>query len=118
MLKRKQKIFKAAKGFFGRRKNCWTIAVRAVHRAWQYAYIGRKHKKREFKSTWIQQINAGARQHGLGYSGLMRLLPFTGMNLNRKVLAELAGTEPYSFKAVVEAAKMQEKKSSTAQELR
>jgi large subunit ribosomal protein L20 len=106
MLKRKAKIFKAAKGFFGRRKNCWTIAVRAVHRAWQFAYIGRKQKKRDFRSTWIQQINAGARQHGLGYSGLMRLLPHTGVSLNRKVLAELATTEPYSFKAVVEAAKL------------
>lgn len=118
MLKRKEKIFKAAKGFFGRRKNCWTIAVRAVHRAWQFAYIGRKHKKREFKSNWIQQINAGARQHGLGYSALMRVLPFTGMNLNRKVLADLAVTEPYSFKAVVEAVKMQQAAADRAKELR
>lgn len=118
MLKRKAKIFKAAKGFYGRRKNCWTQAVRAVHRAWQYAYIGRKLKKRDFRSTWIQQINAACRQHGLGYSTLMRHLPFTGMNLNRKVLADLAVTEPYSFKAVVEAAKLQAASANKAAELR
>lgn len=106
---KKRKIFEAAKGFFGRKKNCYTIAVRTVHRAWQFAYIGRKQRKRLFRTNWIQQINAGARQHGLGYSSLMRALPLTGIALNRKVLAELAGTEPYSFKAVVEAAREQER---------
>lgn len=105
MLKRKAKIFKAARGFFGRRKNCWTIAVRAVHKAWQYAYIGRKQRKREFRSQWIQRINAASRQHGLGYSALMKYLPLTGIGLNRKVMSELAVTEPYSFKALVEAAR-------------
>lgn len=105
----KSKIFAASKGFFGRKKNCWTIAVRTVHRAWQFAYIGRKQRKRLFRTNWIQQINAGARQHGMGYSALMRALPLTGVGLNRKVLAELAGTEPYTFKAVIEAARRQER---------
>ena len=118
MKAKKRKVFEAAKGFFGRRKNCWTIAVRAVHRAWQFAYIGRKHKKREFKANWIQQINAAVRQHGLGYSAFMRALPLTGMALNRKVLADLAITEPYSFKAVVEAAKLQAAAFAKARELR
>lgn len=106
MLKRKAKIFRFAKGFYGRRKNCWVQAVRSVHKAWQYAYIGRKLKKRDFRSQWILQINAAARAHGLTYSVLMSALPATGMQLNRKVLAELAGTEPYTFHAVVEAVKL------------
>ena len=106
MLKRKAKIFKAARGFYGRRKNCWTQAVRSVHKAWQYAYIGRKLKKRDFRSQWIMQINAAARAHGLSYSIFMQALPATGMQMNRKVLAELAGTEPATFRAIAEAVKL------------
>jgi large subunit ribosomal protein L20 len=106
MKTKKVKIFQAAKGFFGRRKNCWAIAVRAVHMAWQNAYIGRKLKKRDFRSTWIQQINAGAHLHGLSYAKLIKATSRAGLGLNRKVLADLAATEPYSFKAVVEAAKL------------
>ncbi len=107
MKSKKVKIFAYAKGFFGRRKNCWTIAVRAVHKSWQKAYIGRKQKKRDFRSQWIQQINAGARQHGVTYAKFMKTLPVAGLSLNRKVLADLAATEPYSFKAIVDAAKLQ-----------
>ncbi len=105
MKTKKIKIFAYARGFFGRRKNCWTIAVRAVHKSWQKAYIGRKLKKRDFRSQWIQQINAGARQHGVKYSQLLKTLPVAGLDLNRKVLATLAATEPYTFKAIVDAAK-------------
>jgi large subunit ribosomal protein L20 len=106
VLPRKAKIFKAAKGFRGRRKNCWTQAVRSVHKAWQYAYIGRKLKKRDFRAAWIQSINAAVRGHGLRYSWFMKWLPRTGMELNRKVLSDIAATEPYSFKAVVEAVRL------------
>jgi large subunit ribosomal protein L20 len=102
---KKAKVFAAAKGFWGRRKNCWTLAARAVDRAWQVAYKGRKMKKREFRSLWIQQINAGVRQHGLNYSLFMKCVPAAGMSLNRKVLAQLAATEPYTFRAVVEVAR-------------
>ncbi len=113
---KKAKIFAAARGFYGRRKNCWTTAIRAVHKAWQYAYIGRKLKKRDNRSTWIQQINAGARLHGYSYGKLIRGLQLANMDLNRKVLATLAGTEPYSFKAVVEAARAAEAARPTAAE--
>ena len=104
MKPKKAKIFAASRGFFGRRKNCWTTAVRAVHKAWRYAYIGRKLKKRDARSTWITQINAGARAHGCTYARLIRGLARAGVGLNRKVLATLAATEPYSFRAVVAAA--------------
>lgn len=106
MKTKKEKIFAASKGFYGRRKNCWTIAVRAVHKAWQYAYIGRKLKKRDMRSTWIQQINAGARQHGFSYSKLVRGLALANTDLSRKSLAALASTEPYTFQALVETARM------------
>jgi len=102
MKAKKVKIFEAARGFYGRRKNCWAVAVRAVHKAWQYAYAGRRMKKREYRSTWIQQINAGARQHGLTYAQFVKYLPIAGLNLNRKSLATLAATEPYTFKAIAD----------------
>ena len=104
MKPKKTKIFAASRGFFGRRKNCWTIAVRAVHKAWRYAYIGRKLKKRDARGAWIVAINAGARQHGMTYARLIRGLARAGLGLNRKALAALAATEPYSFRAVVLAA--------------
>lgn len=105
MKAKKIKVLAATRGFFGRRKNCFTVAIRAAHRAWAKAYEGRKHKKRAFRELWIAKIGAAARQHGLVYSALMRAMPLTGMALNRKSLADLAVTEPYSFLAVVEAAK-------------
>ena len=105
MLKRKAKIFARAAGFRGRRSNCWAIAVRAVHRAWQAGYIGRKLRKRSYRSLWIQNINAGARLHGTTYSALLRALPAGGFALNRKVLADLAASEPLSFAAVCAAVK-------------
>jgi large subunit ribosomal protein L20 len=100
----KKKIFAAAKGFHARRKNCWTIAVRAVHKAWAYAYRGRKDRARLVRRGWIQRVNAGARAAGMRYSHLIRFLPAAGVALNRSSLAALAATEPYSFRAVVEVA--------------
>ncbi|GAB2772349.1 50S ribosomal protein L20 [Rhabdobacter roseus] len=94
-----------AKGYFGRRKNVWTVAKNAVERALQYAYKGRKQKKRNFRALWIQRINAGARQNGLSYSAFIGKLHDSGIELNRKVLADLAMNHPEAFKAIVEKVK-------------
>ncbi|MDG1332945.1 MAG: 50S ribosomal protein L20 [Crocinitomicaceae bacterium] len=102
---RRKAIMKHAKGYYGRRKNVWTVAKNAVEKGWQYAYEGRKQKKRNFRSLWITRINAGARQHGMSYSQFMGLVNKSEMELNRKVLADLAMNHPDAFKAVVEAVK-------------
>lgn len=102
---RRKKILKLAKGYYGRRKNVWTVAKNAVEKALGYAYIGRKQKKRNFRSLWIQRINAAARQEGMSYSALMGKVHATGVELNRKVLADLAMNNPEAFKAVVEKVK-------------
>lgn len=102
---RRKKILKFAKGYFGRRKNVWTVAKNAVEKGWVYAYRDRKAKKREFKALWIQRINAGARENGMSYSQLMGALSKSGIQLNRKVLADLAMNHPEAFKAVVEKVK-------------
>ena len=102
---RRKKILKQAKGFFGRRKNVWTVAKNAVEKAMQYAYRGRKEKKRNFRSLWITRINAGAREYGLSYSQFMGALKKNNIELNRKVLADLAMNHPEVFKAVVEKVK-------------
>ena len=99
---RRKKILKQAKGFFGRRKNVWTVAKNAVEKAMQYAYRGRKEKKRNFRSLWITRINAGAREYGLSYSQFMGALKKNNIELNRKVLADLAMNHPEAFKAVVD----------------
>jgi large subunit ribosomal protein L20 len=96
---------KQAKGYFGRRKNVWTVAKNAVEKGMQYSYVGRKHKKRNFRSLWIQRINAGTREHGMSYSEFMGKLNKSGVELNRKVLADLAMNHPEAFKAVVEKVK-------------
>ncbi|EKB56831.1 50S ribosomal protein L20 [Bergeyella zoohelcum] len=98
---RRKKIMKQAKGFFGRRKNVWTVAKNAVERAMQYAYRGRKEKKRNFRALWIARINAGARAEGMSYSQFMGALKKNNIELNRKVLADLAMNHPEAFKAVV-----------------
>jgi len=98
---RRKKIIKSAKGYFGRRKNVYTVAKNAVEKGMTYSYIGRKLKKRDFRSIWIQRINAAARQEGLSYSVLMGKLNSSGISLNRKVLADLAMNSPEAFKAVV-----------------
>jgi len=92
---------KAAKGYFGARKNVYTVAKNAVEKAWSYAYRDRKNKKRAFRRLWIQRINAGARQEGLTYSKLMFALKENKIDLNRKVLADLAMNNPDAFKAVI-----------------
>lgn len=96
---------KLAKGYFGRRKNVWTVAKNAVEKGLTYAYRDRRQKKRNFRSLWIQRINAGARQHGMSYSQFMGVAKKAGIELNRKVLADLAMNHPEAFKAVVEKVK-------------
>ena len=98
---RKKKVFKLAKGFFGRRKNVWTVAKNAVEKALQYSYIHRKTKKRENRSLWIQRINAAVRDSGLSYSDFMNKLKKAKVELNRKVLADIAMNDPESFKQIV-----------------
>ena len=102
---RRKKVLKQAKGFFGRRKNVWTVAKNAVGKAMQYAYRGRKEKKRNFRALWITRINAGARVHGMSYSQFMGALKKNNIELNRKVLADLAMNHPEAFKAVVDQVK-------------
>ena len=98
---RKKKVFKLAKGYFGRRKNVWTVAKNAVEKALQYSYIHRKTKKREIRSLWIQRINAAVRDSGLSYSDFMHKLKTAKVELNRKVLADIAMNDPESFKKIV-----------------
>lgn len=102
---RRKKVLKAAKGYFGRRKNVHTVAKNAVEKAMQYAYIGRKQKKRNFRSLWIQRINAGVREHGMSYSTFMGAISKKDIALNRKVLADLAMNHPAAFKAIVDEVK-------------
>ncbi len=102
---RRKKIIKAAKGYFGRRKNVHTVAKNAVEKAMQYAYRDRKNKKRTFRALWIQRINAGVRQHGMSYSQFMGKVHENGIELNRKVLADLAMNDPKAFKAIVDKVK-------------
>lgn len=102
---RHKKVLAQAKGYRGRRKNTFRIANQAVEKAGQYAYIGRKLKKRQFRALWIQRINAGAREHGLTYGRFMDGLKKAGIDLDRKVLADMAANEPEAFKALVETAK-------------
>ena len=102
---RRKKILKAAKGYWGRRKNVYTVAKNAVEKGMQYAYRDRKVKKREFRKLWILRINAGAREHGMSYSQLMGGLKKANIDLNRKVLADLAMNHPEAFKAVVDQVK-------------
>ena len=98
---RHKKILKRAKGYFGRRKNTFKVANQAVEKAGQYAYRDRKVKKREFRRLSIQWINAGCRLHGIKYSTFISGLKKVNLNLNRKVLADLAALEPESFKQIV-----------------
>ncbi|GFE00690.1 50S ribosomal protein L20 [Alteromonas sp. KUL156] len=96
---------KQAKGYFGRRKNVYTVAKNAVEKGMLYAYRDRKNNKRNFRSLWIQRINAGARQFGMSYSQFMGKVKANNIELNRKVLADLAMNNPEAFKAIVEKVK-------------
>ena len=101
---RHRKVIKQAKGYYGRRKNTIRVAKQAVEKAGQYAYRDRKVKKRTFRSLWIQRINAAARANGLTYGRLIDGLKKAGIELDRKVLADIAVHEPATFKGLVEAA--------------
>jgi large subunit ribosomal protein L20 len=98
---RRKKILKAAKGFYGKRKNVYTVAKNVLEKGLGYKYVGRKLKKREYRSLWIVRINAAVREEGMSYSEFMHKLNVKGIDLNRKVLADLAMNEPESFKALV-----------------
>ena len=99
--RRRKRVFKQAKGFYGRRKNTITSANAAVDRSMQHAYVGRKLRKRNFRALWIQRINAAVREHGLTYSRFISGLERAGIEIDRKVLADLAVKEPEAFKALV-----------------
>jgi large subunit ribosomal protein L20 len=101
---RRKRVFKQAKGYYGRRKNNITTANAAVDRSLQHAYIGRKLRKRNFRALWIQRINAAAREHGLSYSRLINALSSAGVEIDRKVLADIAVHDPDAFKALVDKA--------------
>jgi large subunit ribosomal protein L20 len=98
---RRRKILKLAKGYFGARKNVYTVAKNAVEKGMLYAYTHRKNKKRAFRRLWIARINAGARMHGLSYSKLMHMLKLKNVELNRKALADIAMNHPEVFTALI-----------------
>ena len=102
---RHKKVIKAAKGFYGARSKLYGVALQAVEKASKYSYRDRKAKKRNFRALWIQRINAGVRQHGLSYSEFMGKVNAKGIELNRKVLADLAMNNPEAFKAIVDTVK-------------
>ena len=102
---RRTRILKLTKGYFGARKNVWTVAKNTWEKGLTYAYRARKNKKRAFRSLWIQRINAAARAEGISYSVLMGKLAKAGIEINRKVLADLAMNNPEAFKAIVEKVK-------------
>ena len=102
---RHKKVLKQAKGYYGARSRVYRVAVQAVTKAGQYAYRDRRNKKRTFRALWITRINAGARLHGLSYSQFMGKVKANNIELNRKVLADLAMNHPEAFKAIVEKVK-------------
>lgn len=111
---RHKKVLKMAKGYRGRAKNCFRIAIERVEKGLQYAYRDRRTKKRDFRKLWIQRINAGARANGLVYSQFIQGLKLAGIELDRKVLADLAVREPESFTKIVESAKQALEKNAKA----
>lgn len=103
--KRHKKILKLAKGYRGRAKNCFSVAIEKVEKALSYAYRDRRNRKRDFRGLWIQRINAATREHGLIYSQFMGALKKLSINIDRKMLAELAVNNPEGFSQIVEQAK-------------
>ena len=101
---KRKRILKLTRGYFGARKNVWTVAKNTWEKGLTYAYRDRRNKKRNFRSLWIQRINAAARLEGMSYSVLMGKLTKSGIEINRKVLADLAMNNPEAFKAIVEEA--------------
>lgn len=104
-VKKRRKIFKLSKGYFGNKSKNYRIAREAVMKSLNYAYVGRKLRKRDMRSLWIARINAGARENGLSYSRLMHGLKVAGIELNRKVLADLAVSDAKAFAEICEKAK-------------
>lgn len=102
---RRKKILKQAKGFYGKRKNVYTVAKNVLEKGLTYRYVGRKLKKREYRALWIVRINAAAREQGLTYSQFMNKLAAKNITIDRKVLADLAMNEPESFKKLVDSVK-------------
>ena len=102
---KRKRILKLTRGYYGARKNVWTVAKNTWEKGLTYAFRDRRHKKRNFRALWIQRINAAARLEGLSYSQLMGGLHKAGIEINRKVLADLAVNNPQAFKAIVEKAK-------------
>ena len=102
---KRKKILKLTRGYFGSRRNVWTVAKNTWEKGLTYAYRDRKQKKRNFRALWIQRINAAARMEGLSYSQLMGLIHKAGIEINRKVLADLAMNNPSAFKAIVDKVK-------------
>jgi len=98
---RRKKILDQAKGYYGKRKNVYTVAKNVLEKGQGYMYVGRKLKKRDYRSLWIVRINAAVREEGLSYSAFMGILAAKGIDLNRKVLADLAMNEPEAFKKLV-----------------
>ncbi len=103
--RRRKKLLKTTRGYFGRRKNVWTVAKNAKEKGLVYAYRDRKTKKRNFRKLWIQRINAGVREYGMSYSQFIGKMNAKGIQLNRKVLADLAMNHPKAFEAVVKSVK-------------
>lgn len=102
---RRKKTMKQAKGYFGRRKNVWTVAKNAVEKGMQYSYRDRKAKKREFRALWIQRINAAVREYNMSYSQFIGALNAAKVEINRKALADLAMNHPDAFKAIIDKVK-------------
>lgn len=97
----RKKILKQTKGYFGRKKNVWTVSKNAYEKGLTYAYRDRRKKKSDFRALWIQRINAAVREHGMSYSEFMGKLGKSGIEINRKVLADLAMNDPKAFEAIV-----------------
>ena len=102
---RRKRVLKQAKGFYGKRKNVYTVAKNVLEKGLQYRYVGRKLKKREYRALWIVRINVAVREEGLTYSEFINKLKVKGIELDRKVLADLAMNEPASFKSLVASVK-------------
>ena len=102
---RRKRVLKQAKGFYGKRKNVYTVAKNVLEKGLQYRYVGRKNKKREYRALWIARINAAVREEGITYSEFIHMLSNKGISVDRKILADLAMNEPESFKALVTSVK-------------
>lgn len=102
---KRKKFLKLASGYYGRRKNVWTVAKNAIEQGLQHAYKGRKQKKRDYRSLWIVRINAAVREYGMSYSEFIGACAKNNIEMNRKVLADLAMNNPDAFKAIIEKVK-------------